>query len=216
MEPSGYSTLKCDRSMLKVLHTSQTLITFENRIKEAFLNKEIASPIHLSGGNEQQIIEIFQDIRDQDWVFSTWRSHYHALLKGISEDWLYDEILAGRSMMIHSKEHRFLTSSIVGGILPIALGVAMGIQKNGGSEQVYVFVGDMTAKTGIYHEAANYAAGHNLPINFIVEDNGVSTNTPTMIVWGNGSGGWKPSWYKRYGYSRTFPHTGVGQWVDFG
>mgnify|MGYP004451447701 CR=1 FL=1 len=191
----------------------EQLVAFEERVKNAFLKGKIRAPVHLSGSNESQLINLFKNIRDEDWVFSTWRNHYHALLKGIPEDWLYDEILAGRSMMIHSKEHRFLTSAIVGGILPIALGVAMGIQRNGGTEQVWVFVGDMCAQTGIFHEFCYYAMGHDLPVNIVVEDNGLSTNTPTRESWGLGTKRLRTEYYE---YERKFPHVGVGQWVDFG
>lgn len=198
--------------MIAVRPTIVSLQAFEERVKDAFLNGDIRAPVHLSGGNEDKLIDIFQRIRDEDWVFSTWRNHYHALLKGIPEDWLYDEILAGRSMMIHSKEHRFLTSSIVGGILPIALGVAMGIQRNGGTERVWVFVGDMAAQTGVFHEFRYYAKGHDLPIHIVIEDNGLSTNTPTKESWGTRSG-LAPVDY--YAYRRTFPHVGVGTFVTF-
>lgn len=198
--------------MIAVRPTIVSLQAFEERVKDAFLNGDIRAPVHLSGGNEDKLIDIFQRIRDEDWVFSTWRNHYHALLKGIPEDWLYDEILAGRSMMIHSKEHRFLTSSIVGGILPIALGVAMGIQRNGGTERVWVFVGDMAAQTGVFHEFRYYARGHDLPIHIVIEDNGLSTNTPTKESWGTRSG-LAPVDY--YAYRRTFPHVGVGTFVTF-
>ena len=63
----------------------QFLIDFETDIETRFLNKEIKAPIHLSNGNEDELIEIFKFISRQDWVFSTWRSHYHALLKEIPE-----------------------------------------------------------------------------------------------------------------------------------
>lgn len=194
--------------------TKECLIDFETRVKEAFLTQKIHAPIHLSGGNEAQLIDIFRDVRPQDWVFSTWRNHYHALLKGIPEEWLYQEILAGRSMYISSKEHRFLSSSIVGGILPIACGMAMGIKRLGLNERVWVFIGDMSAHTGICFETSRYARGHNLPMTVVVEDNGLSTNTPTRQVWGMDFG--EQTGYGCYKYKRSYPHVGVGEFVTFG
>jgi len=88
-------------------------------------------------------------------------------------------ILTGESMHIYSKKYRILTSAIVGGILPIAVGIALGIKEKDLDEIVWVFVGDMAAETGIFHECTKYAARNNLPITFIVEDNGFSTDTPT-------------------------------------
>lgn len=188
------------------------LIAFEEGVKERFLNKEIRVPIHLSRGNEDALLEIFERIGKDDWVFSTHRSHYHALLHGINPDWLRNEILQGRSMHIFSKEHRFFSSSVIGGCLPIAIGVAMAIKWEGEQKHVWVFVGDMAAETGAFHECTKYAARHNLAIAFVIEDNGLSTNTPTQLVWGEGKG--KPN-IIRYHYDRGFPHVGCGQWVTF-
>ena len=193
--------------------TKDELIAFEERVKQAFLAGQIHAPVHLSGGNEDQLIEIFRQIRPQDWVLSTWRNHYHALLKGIDPEWLYREILAGHSMYIENKEHKFLSSSIVGGILPIAVGLALGAKRNKSDEQVWCFIGDMAAKTGICREAVRYARGHGLPLIICEEDNGVSTNTPTVTVWGTCK---EPLRMPYYEYQRTFPHVGVGQWVTFG
>ena len=54
--------------------TSEKLIRFENRIIEHWENAKITGPIHLSNGNEEQLIEIFKRVSEKDWVFSTWRS----------------------------------------------------------------------------------------------------------------------------------------------
>ena len=54
---------------------------------------QIRAPVHLSNGNEDELIEVFSKIDYSDYVFSTWRSHYHALLHGISPEWIEDKIL---------------------------------------------------------------------------------------------------------------------------
>ena len=68
--------------------TSIDLINFEKDIKQIYEKGSIKAPIHLSGNNEKQLIEIFKKINSQDWVFSTWRNHYHALLHGLDKKWL--------------------------------------------------------------------------------------------------------------------------------
>jgi len=188
------------------------LIEFEEDIKQRFLQKEIRAPIHLSRGNENSLVRIFKKIKKDDWVFSTHRSHYHALIKGISPEWIKQEILNGNSIHLMNKEHKFFTSAIVGGICPIALGVAMAIKRKNNTNWVWVFVGDMAAETGIFHECVKYASRNDLPITFVVEDNGLSTNTPTQLVWGEHKG--KPN-IIRYKYERFYPHVGVGKWVQF-
>ena len=53
---------------------------------------KIKAPIHLSGNNENELIKIFKKVnKKNDWVLSTWRNHYHALLKGIPRKWLKNQ-----------------------------------------------------------------------------------------------------------------------------
>jgi len=201
----------------------QDLMQFEEEIKGLFLEAKIRSPVHLSRGNEEPLIEIFKEIKPKDWVFSTHRSHYHALLHGIPPEWLKQEILAGRSIHIMNAEHHFFTSAIVGGILPIALGVAMAIKRKSEERKVWCFLGDMASHTGIFHECTTYARNFNLPICFVIEDNSYSTNTPTREIWGfkgdappEGSiETWEMGGVLYYRYERGFPHQGCGQWVQF-
>ena len=163
--------------------TTQGLIDFENLIVSHWEAAKIRGPVHLSNGNEEQLIEIFKRITPTDWVFSTWRSHYHALLKGIDPVWIEKEILAGRSITLCNIDERFYSSAIVTATLPIALGVALSIKKQGSSEKVWVFVGDMSFESGAFYEVHKYARNFNLPLYFVVEDNGVSTYTPTEATW---------------------------------
>lgn len=169
---------------------------FEAEIASIFEKGLIRAPCHLAGGNESQLIRIFKQIKPEDWVCSTHRSHYHALLKGIPPEWVKSEILKGHSITLCNRNYKFITSAIVGGILPIAVGLAMA------GERVWVFVGDMAAETGIFHECVKYATGHDLPITFIVEDNGYSVDTPTEKVWG-------------FSYKRTYPHHGKNNKMVF-
>ncbi|HJS81323.1 MAG TPA: thiamine pyrophosphate-dependent enzyme [Nitrososphaera sp.] len=210
--------------------TKDDLIAFEKEVAEAFEAKLIPGPIHLSGGNEDHLIKIFKDIKPTDWVFSTWRSHYHALLHGIPPEKVMAEVMSGRSMGLHFPEHNFFTSAIVGGILPIAVGVAYAIkQKTPKGEwsygvskdaefsimedtKVWCFVGDMAATTGIFDECRTFAARHDLPLTFYVEDNGLSCNTPTEETWGGTRYNHNVN---RYAYNREVPHCGTGKWVTF-
>lgn len=192
--------------------TKQELIDFEEEISQLFLDKKIRCPIHLSGNNEDELINIFKNIKKNDWVFSTHRNHYHALLKGIPKDYVMESIISGNSMHINSKKHKFFTSAIVGGILPIALGVSMAIKKNKENAMVWVFVGDMAAEMGIFHECTKYAGRNYLPIIFVIENNHYSVETLTQKSWGSAKN--MPNIIK-YDYDRKYPHVGVGKWVTF-
>jgi pyruvate dehydrogenase E1 component alpha subunit len=189
------------------------LVQFERMIADHWENGRIKGPIHLSGGNEDELIEIGKRIKTTDWVFSTWRSHYHALIKGVCPVWLEEEILAGRSITIVSKEDKFYSSAIVGGIIPIAVGVAIANKKEGNDDIVWCFVGDMAFESGVFMENYKYSKNFDLPIRFVVEDNGVSTNTPTIETWGIKSE--IPSDIIWYDYEKQWPHYGTGKWVVF-
>lgn len=195
-------------------YTSDELIAFEDNIVEHWERGEIQGPVHLCNGNEKQLLEISKRMNDSDWVFSTWRSHYHALIKGVSPIWLKQEILDGRSITIVSEKDKFYASAIVSSIIPIAVGAAMGIKNNGGTEKVWCFIGDMAFETGQFYEMHKYATNLDLPIIFIVEDNGVSTNTPTIETWG-GIKREIPSNVIWYNYKNKWPHYGTGKWITF-
>ena len=194
--------------------SSKELIAFEDDIIKHWENGEIRGPIHLSNGNEEQLIKIFSKIGVEDWVFSTWRSHYHALLHGVEPSVLKQKILDGKSITIVDKECKFYSSAIVTGTLPIALGVAKGLKEQHSSDKVWVFLGDMAFESGIFYEVHKYARNYNLPLHFIVEDNGVSTNTPTLATWG-GVRREIPEDVIYYKYESKYPHYGTGKWVVF-
>ena len=71
----------------------------------------------------------------------------------------------------------------------------------------------MTYETGIFYECYKYATNFKLPMKFIVEDNTLSTNTPTKKAWNKVSS--KPKNILYYKYTRKFPHHGTGSWVLF-
>ena len=192
--------------MVKIL-TKEELIAFEEEIAELYSQDKIPGPIHLSYDNEEALNGIFQDVKEHDWVFSTHRSHYHALLKGVPKDWLRDEILAGHSITINNPDYKFYASAIMGDIVPIATGTAMGLKMRNISEHVWCFVGDMCAEMGVFDESVKYAERNDFPITFVVEDNGLSVVTPTQEVWGLLP---RRSKIIRYEYRNTrYPHAGV-------
>lgn len=214
-----------------------------------YLDGKLRSPVHLSGGNEDELLEIFKDIKHNDWVFTTYRSHYHALLKGVPEQDLKTWILDNKSIHFMSDKYKVFSSAIVGGCLPIAVGTAMAIRRKVervatelksldisndylvdevkliNVPRVWIFVGDMTASTGVFKDCLDYAINFKLPITFVIENNGLSTDTNTGEAWGDSNENidihYKnltsvyPKYVRYYKYARTYPHYGVGQFVDF-
>lgn len=194
--------------------TASDLIAFEDRIRDRFAAGELPFLVHLSGGNEAQLIDLFRDIGPQDWVFSTHRNHYHALLKGIPPAEVEAAICDGRSMFIFSREHRFFTSSILAGTCAIAAGVAWQLKHSGAPGRVVCFLGDGAEEEGHFYEAALFVEAQGLPCTFIIEDNARQVDTPKNERRGTAFRARYPlddmACVLRYHYEATYPHAGAG------
>ena len=91
--------------------TKKELYEFENKIVETYKAAELRSPIHLSGSIdgvlEDFLINFFKQVKKEDWVFSTYRSHYHALLKGMPPERLYGWVLDNKSIHVMDLELQY-------------------------------------------------------------------------------------------------------------
>jgi len=198
--------------------TAAELIAFEEDIANEFNNAHIRAPVHLYFGNEQQMIDIFEAIKPNDWVLCSWRSHYQCLLKGVPPREVKSEIMAGRSISLNFPEYRVVSSAIVTGVVSIAVGVALGIKRSAGDDKVWCFMGEMTSETGVAHECIKYSRNHELPIHFIVEDNGKSVCTDTRETWNQQVLTYESvddSYITYYKYETKYPHAGAGTRVQF-
>ena len=204
----------------------QELIDFEQWCADTYHDKKIMSPMHLSGSVdgklEDFLIELFKEIGSNDWIFTTYRSHYHALLKGVDKEWIKKWILENKSIHLMNKEHRIISSAIVGGTLSQGVGAALAIKLKGEKNKVWCFCGDMTASLGIFKDCLKFSLANNLPINFVIEDNGLSTDTPTNEAWNESVDAVLSSLINnsiskvRYiKYQRKWPHYGTGKRIDF-
>ena len=194
------------------------LIEFEDDIANLFNQGKIRSPIHLYSGNEKFLINLFKKIKKNDWAFCSWRSHYQCLLKGVPPKKIKNEIINGKSISLCFIEHKIYSSAIVGGVLPIALGLAVSLKRKKSKNKVYCFVGDMTSETGIAHECIKYSIKKNLPIHFIIEDNGKSVCTDTRKTWSTKRltyQNFKSKFVTYYKYKLKYPHAGAGKRVQF-
>jgi TPP-dependent pyruvate/acetoin dehydrogenase alpha subunit len=204
---------------MKSMLSAKELIEFEDDIALTYNNGLIKAPIHLYAGNESEMIEVFKNINEEDWLLCSWRSHYQCLLKGVPAARLKSDILEGRSISLCYKEYKILSSAIVTGVLPIAVGIAKDIKRKNENNKVYCFLGDMTSETGMAHECIKYSMNHELPIHFIIEDNGKSVCTDTRETWGSQNLTYENInndyiTYYRYDLSK-YPHAGSGKRIQF-
>jgi len=194
------------------------LIDFEEEVARRFNNSEIRSPVHLYFGNEDQIIDVFKQVKKNDWVFCSWRSHYQCLLKGVPQSEILESIMEGKSIALCFPEYKIYSSAIVGGVLPIAVGTALSIKNNQSDEHVYCFLGDMTSETGIAHESIKYSQNKKLPITFVIEDNKKSVMTDTRETWSMDKLTYEDQKIENiifYKYETKYPHAGAGKRVQF-
>jgi len=195
----------------------EQLISFEEDIAECFNNAIIKAPVHLYYGNEDQMIDIFKQVKSEDWIFCTWRSHYQCLLKGVPPEQVKQDILDGKSITLCYPEYNIYSSAIVTGNIPIATGVALDIKRRSGINHVWCFVGDMTSETGAFFENWKYAVNYDLPITYIIEDNGKSVCTETRKTWNIDELFFSKETRKiiYYQYETKYPHAGAGKRIQF-
>jgi len=193
----------------------QELIDFENRIGDLYLDNKLPFLFHLSGGNEDQLIDIFKDIKDGDYVISNHRSHYHALLHGIPPETVEQHILEGRSMFIYDRDRNFFCSAIIGATPAIAAGIAWALKRKGSKQRVWCFIGDGTEDSGHTYEAVRYVDGWDLPCTFVIENNDRSVETTNSERWGTeGDYKWISPNVLKYYYNITYPHARKPGMID--
>lgn len=204
--------------------TKEELIAFEANLARRWEAGEIKAPLHLCGGNEDQLIEIFKEIKRDDYIFSSHRNHYHALLHGCDAGDLLDEILGSedgtchghaRSMGFINSSRNFYSSAIVGGCCAVAVGVAWGLKEKKSANKVWCFVGDGAVDGGHFWEALQYTFGYNLPLTFIVEHNDRATCTSVADRLGEDRMRFAHDNVRMYRYKAIYPHVGTGKYVQF-
>lgn len=98
---------------MKRLMIKENLLSFEEDIASCFDSGQIKAPVHSDNGNEDQLLEIFNEIKEIDYICGTWRQHYKCLLKGVPVERLKKDILIGKSITLCYKEYNIFSSAIV-------------------------------------------------------------------------------------------------------
>lgn len=194
--------------------TPEGLIGFVNKMAEHHDAGRLPFAIHLPGGNEEQLIDIFSNIDENDYVLSTHRNWYHALLHGLDPDEVENKILNGRSMFMFDRSKNFYVSAIIGGTPGIAVGIAWALKRKNSKQKVWCFIGDGIEDTGHFAEAVRYVDGFDLPCVFVIEDDGMAVETSKKHRWGTDKDLDWPPCVVRYHYSKTRPHIRTGNFAD--
>ena len=144
--------------------------------------------VHLSIGQEAIPTGVLLAGRRSDCCISTHRSHAHYLAKGGDLTEMIDELYSletgcchGRGGSMHffdKKVNLWGSGAIVAGGIPIATGIALALKQRATDDICIGFTGDGGTDEGAFHESLNLAALLNLPVLFVVENNGYSVLTP--------------------------------------
>jgi TPP-dependent pyruvate/acetoin dehydrogenase alpha subunit len=192
-------------------YTKETLAAFEEKIKAQWESGNLPCLLHLSGGEEEILLHIFDRANEGDWFFGSHRSHYIALLAGMTEKEVWDGIHRGDSMFLYSRQHRLYVSAILAGCCGIAVGVAVANKAAGNGQHCHVFIGDGAEEQGAFYEAVLYATGHDLPVTFHILDNDRQVDTDKLTRRGMNAGLLDHAkCVRRYEYQATYPHGGSG------
>jgi TPP-dependent pyruvate/acetoin dehydrogenase alpha subunit len=171
----------------KLYYQAARIRKIEERIVEIYPSDLIQSPLHLSIGQESLAVGVCANLDPDDQLFTTYRSHAYYLAKGGNLNSFMAELMGrktgccqgkGGSMHLADSKVNFMgTSAIVASTLPHAVGAAYANVMQKKSNLVVCVFGDGAADAGIYHESINFAALHELPIIFVLEDNDLAVHS---------------------------------------
>jgi pyruvate dehydrogenase E1 component alpha subunit len=164
----------------------------EQAAQDLFLAGLVKGTTHLAAGQEAVAVGASAALRDDDYVFATYRGHHHAMARGATPEECLAELMSkatgvckakGGSMHLTKADRNMLGSyAIVGAHLPIAAGAAWSAMLRGSGQVAVAFFGDGATNIGAFHEALNLAAVWKLPVLFICENNLYMEYTPIGAV----------------------------------
>jgi pyruvate dehydrogenase E1 component alpha subunit len=164
----------------------------EEKIGDLVAKGEIICPCHLCIGQEAVAAGVCAPLNRDDYVFSTHRSHGHYLAKGGSLKLMMAELYGratgcskgrGGSMHLASPENGLPGSSaMVGGTIPLAVGVALASSLQNSNKVSVAFFGDGAVNEGVFYESLNFASLKQLPVVFVCENNFYSTHMHVSAI----------------------------------
>lgn len=175
----------------RLLHAMRRIRCVEETIAARYSEQKMRCPTHLSIGQEGVAAAVGAVLRPDDFAVSGHRAHAHYLAKGgdlpamIAE--IYGKVTGcsrgkGGSMHLVDETVGFMGSTaIVGGTVPVGVGLGYGIKFKRTDQVSCVFLGDAVAETGVFYESLNFAALKKLPVLFICENNLYSVYSPLSV-----------------------------------
>ncbi|CAL1518457.1 thiamine pyrophosphate-dependent enzyme [Chitinophaga sp. MM2321] len=176
------------QSLLHLYEQMLRIRKFELAVQDSYKKGEIPGFIHLCVGQEAVAVGVCANLKHTDWITSTHRGHGHGLAKGVDLKEMLAELYGkatgtnggrGGSMHIYSAAAGlFGTNGLVGGGIPLAVGLGMSAQVQHSDGVAVAFFGDGAICHGSFHESICLAAIKKTPVVFICENNLYATCTP--------------------------------------
>jgi acetoin:2,6-dichlorophenolindophenol oxidoreductase subunit alpha len=173
--------------LLEAYRIMRTIRDFEERLHVDFARGDIPGFVHLYAGEEASAAGIMMHLNDNDRIASTHRGHGHCIAKGVSVKEMMAEIYGkatgscrgkGGSMHIADLSKGMMgANGILGAGAPLACGAGLAAKFRGDGGVGISFVGDGASNQGMFLESLNLAAVWNLPVVFVVENNGYAEST---------------------------------------
>jgi TPP-dependent pyruvate/acetoin dehydrogenase alpha subunit len=164
----------------------------EKAAYDLFMSGLVKGTTHLAAGHEAVAVGTSAALREDDYVFATYRGHHHAIARGATPAECLAELMSkatglckakGGSMHLTKADRGMLGSyAIVGSHLPIAAGAAWSAKLRGTEQVAVAFFGDGATNIGAFHETLNMAAVWKLPVLFVCENNLYMEYTPISAV----------------------------------
>lgn len=177
--------------VLSLLHQMLRIRRFEEKCAELYTQEKIRGFLHLYIGEEAIAVGAMQALGPEDPIVATYREHGHALARGIGMGPVMAEMYGkqegcsrgrGGSMHIFDAATRFYGgNAIVGGGLPMAVGLALAARMQGKAGVAACFFGEGAVAEGEFHESMNLAALWRLPVLFVCENNLYAMGTALAI-----------------------------------
>ncbi len=175
----------------RLLHAMKRIRGVEETIAARYAQGKMRCPTHLSVGQEAVAAAVGAVLRHDDYAVSGHRAHAHYLAKGGDLNAMIAEIHGkatgcargkGGSMHLIDESVGFMGSTaIVGGTVPVGVGLGYGIKLAGTDRVSCVFLGEAVAEAGVFYESLNFAALKHLPVLFICENNLYSVYSPLSV-----------------------------------
>jgi pyruvate dehydrogenase E1 component alpha subunit len=172
---------------LELLRQMLRVRRFEEKCVELYSAAKIRGFMHLYIGEEAVAVGAMRALTPEDAIVATYREHGHALVRGVSAGSIMAEMYGklegcahgrGGSMHLFDAATRFYGgNAIVGGGLPLAVGLALADKLQGAKRVTACFFGDGAVAEGEFHECMNLAALWSLPVLFLCENNRYAMGT---------------------------------------